>query len=125
MLPALQRLSEPGSSSLVHHRALTDSSGTFQILSEMSKITAAEVKDISTADGNGFRLSLLSPPYKLWQRSVLMLETEASREPSAVDGPCMGSVIPCQPETTSLCLEPASSTSGQISTVPFLLLHLP
>lgn len=47
MLPALQRISEPQSSSLAHHKALTDSSGTFQALSEMRKITAAEVKDIS------------------------------------------------------------------------------
>lgn len=69
--------------------------------------------------------SLLSPPYKLWQRSVLILETADSRGPSAVEGPCMGCVIPCQPETTSLCLEPALRAFGQISTVPFLLIHLP
>lgn len=68
MLPARQRISEPESSSLAHHKALTDSSGTFQALSEMRKITVAEVedistaevKDISTADGNGFLLSSLT-----------------------------------------------------------------
>lgn len=83
-------------------------------------------------------LSPLLPPYKLWQRSVLILETTASRKQSVTVGPgpsARAVKVPAgavwspsnrtQPETTFFWLQAALSTFGQISTVSFLLIHLP
>lgn len=74
----------------------------------MRKITIAEVKDVSAADGNVFLLVSLPalPPYKLWQRSALIpgncsfqkaiSNGEARSLCPHNEGPCRSCVIPFQ-----------------------------
>lgn len=80
----------------------------------------------------------LLPPYKLWQRFALILETATSREQSVTVGPgpsAHAMEVPAgaawslsngtQLETISFWLQPALRAFSQISTVSFLLIHLP
>lgn len=84
-----------------------------------------------------FFFSPLLPPYMLWERSVLILETTASTKQSGTvrPGPSAHAMkVPAgavwslsngtQPKITFIWLQTALSAFGQISTVSFLLIHL-